>query len=117
MGDNVVESIGVNSALVGVQPGLTSHVAAHDLVDGGLVGVLDVEAANLAATLDERNDGALLAGSDLPALGGRRQVLVAGLNLVGLPEVGLIRLDDAIGAAHGWQLAATHRLADAVRQE
>ena len=54
----------VQLALVGVQPALAGDVLADDLADRLAIGNGDVEGADVAAALDQRDDGALAAGAD-----------------------------------------------------
>ena len=50
----------VETAFVGKKARLTIKIFVHDLGHSRLVGMLDMEGANLAAALDKRNDGPLV---------------------------------------------------------
>jgi hypothetical protein len=54
LGEELV-GVAIQSAFVGVQIGLALDVVGNDLGHGGLGRPIDVEAAGLAATLDQRD--------------------------------------------------------------
>jgi hypothetical protein len=104
----------VHAVLVGVQAAFLGDVLANDAGHLGGIGTLDVERANLAATLDQREDAALEAGvlSGIFAAAGLR-------GTVGrqVAKVGFVNLHDLASAAQRATLAAFgHGVSDTVGQ-
>ena len=119
VGGKLGADLGVEPALIGVQGGLAVDVLGDDLGDMLAVGNGNVEAADAAATLDQRDDGALVGGARLAALGvGAALALLGRASFLDRAIVGLVSLNDAAVAAHrGQQAAVAHGLAQPVRHE
>ena len=111
-------SASVKAALIGVQTSFLRDVGSRDANDGRLVGVFDMERANLAATLNEGHDSPLACGAGTATFSERTAfTLRRYLFFLGRAEVGFISLNDAASAAHGSQAAVAHCLTDAMGNE
>src|SRR5690606_33949682 len=59
---------GIEAAFIGMQTAFAGHILDYDGSDGFLVGLLDVEGADFATALHERDDSALVGRAALAAL-------------------------------------------------
>src|SRR5690606_34612080 len=110
---------GVDRALGGLQGAFARDVADQNLGGFRASSAIDVEAAGLAAALDQGDDGALAGRAGLALPSGRRQMLPAGLRRGAFAEIGFVGLDVLALAAEraGRGNIVGHGFADAMRHE
>jgi hypothetical protein len=94
---------------IGHQPRLVSNALANDPADFLAGHVVDMDSLHLAAALDQRQHGMLVAGA---ALRGRNTLLAAGEGLIRLHGVA-----EAPAISEWPEAVVAHRLADAVAKE
>lgn len=66
MGRKLGAGLGVEAAFVGVEDRRAANVGDDDLADRGRISAIDVEGANRATALDQRDDRALATDAGLP---------------------------------------------------